>query len=92
MCFEPRIVFACGCEKPKYDKIQKLRLCEFACMGGFTCSGTMVGPDPYDSVEIMYKCLECQELLQRFGSSSDLPKHRDVKSLLSDLKKKIKNR
>lgn len=88
MCFEPRIVFACGCEKPKDENAQRQqqqpqrRLCEWAAMGGNPCLGAMIGADPYDSTEVMYECLEC---LARAEPSMD-------KSKLSGLNNKLGTR
>ncbi|KFH46290.1 hypothetical protein ACRE_028910 [Hapsidospora chrysogenum ATCC 11550] len=85
MCFEPRIVFACDCEKPKDENAQQQQLrwlCEWAAMGGNPCSGAMIGTDPYVSTEVMYECLEC---LARAEPSKD-------KSKLSGLKNKLGTR
>jgi hypothetical protein len=83
MCFERRLVFACGCEKPKDGNAhQQRRLCEWAAMGGNACSGAMIGADPYDSTEVMYECLEC---LARAEPSKD-------KSKLSGIRNKLGKR
>lgn len=88
MCFESRIIFACGCEKLKHEGTQR-RLCEWSSMGGVPCSGTMIGADPSDSTEFMWECLEC---LTRAGSSKDSLKFKfkEARSKLSELKKRIK--
>ena len=94
MCFETRIVFACGHEKLQLSSetgpASYFTRCEWANMSQRVCPPEMTGADPQTSTEVMYECMDCLQLAGGLNAKGSDGKDKKKKGKLTDLKKKVK--
>jgi hypothetical protein len=74
MCFEPRFIYACGCERPKYEEapIPKELRCAIGHATGRDCVDFLRQAFMAESTRLDYECSMCVEKAKKLGSESCL--------------------
>ena len=95
MCYEPHLIFSCGCSEPMFTEPLLLRPCEWASLRGIPCPDFMISEAADLSVETWDTCPECTKRLRdECERLSPSPRFKTLRRILSlsGLKKMIRKK